>query len=159
MSRLTFSIVLALVCVVSLGLKVSSSGRAGDSAMYPDQNDIVALLERNHFSIQLAVANSDPQWVTGTREGCRVQIANVSPQGWHRDIVEWASSDRKLIYSGGGELGASQPLLGPMIHHYLNRLKRYLGVDAPAVRVRAIVLDRRCQPDVIPERELAALSG
>ncbi|MCO5064848.1 MAG: hypothetical protein M9924_10555 [Rhizobiaceae bacterium] len=159
MPRLALSVLLILVGVVSLSLKVNADGRASDRMMYPDQNDIVALLEHNSFAVQFAPPNTDPQWVTGTRGACRVQIANVSPQGWHRNIVEWASKDRTLIYSAGGSLEPKQPLLGPMAHHYLNRLKRYVGIGAPAVRVRAILFDKGCEPMPISQDELAALSG
>lgn len=158
MSRLALSIVLALVAVVSLGLKVNADGRAGVNTMYPGQNDIVGLLEHNGFAVQPSAPNADPQWITGTRDGCRVQIANVSPQGWHRNIVEWAARDRTLVYSASGALEPRQPLVGPMAHHYLNRLKRYAGIDAPAVRVRAVLLDKGCMPGAIPDQELAALS-
>jgi len=158
MSRLALSLTLALVGIVSLGLKVQADGRANDNLMYPGQEDIVALLERNNFAVQLAPPNTDPQWVTGVRDTCRVQIANVSPQGWHRNIVKWASRDKTLVYSAGGELAAQQPLVGPMAHHYLNRLKRYAGLDAPAVRVRAVLMDQGCATDTIPSAELAALS-
>lgn len=158
MSRLVLSAVLAIVCMVSLGLKVNADGRANDSLMYPGQDDIVALFEHNNFAVQFAPPNTDPVWVTGTRGACRIQIANVSPQGWHRNIVDWASKDRTLIYAAGGTLQPKQPLLGPMTHHYLNRLKRYAGIGAPAVRVRAILLESGCEPNPIPAAELSALS-
>jgi len=158
MSRLALSLVLALVGIVSLGLKVQADGRANDELMYPGQEDIVALLEHNNFAVQTAAPNTDPKWVTGTRNACRIQIANVSPQGWHRNIVQWASKDKKLVYSAGGELADQQPLLGPMMHHYLNRLKRYAGLNSPAVRVRAVLIDQGCDANPISEAELAALS-
>jgi hypothetical protein len=158
MSRLALSVALALVCVVSLGLKVNADGRANDSLMYPSTDDIVDMFERNRFSVQFAPPNTDPQWITGLRGDCRVQIANVSPQGWHRNIVEWATGNRLLVYSAQGGLAPQQPLLGPMAHHYLNRLKRYAGFGAPAVRVRAILFDGGCQPNEISAEELAALS-
>lgn len=159
MSRLALSLVLALVGVVSLGLKVQADGRANDTLMYPGDDDIVALLENNHFAVQLAPPNTDPQWITGTRDGCRIKIANVSPQGWHRNIVSWAAKDKTLVYSAGGALAAQQPLVGPLAQHYLNRLKRYAGLDAPAVRVRAVLMDQGCGANPIPDAELAALSG
>ncbi|MGC4026672.1 MAG: hypothetical protein QM744_16940 [Mesorhizobium sp.] len=158
MSRLALSLTLVLVAFVSLGLKVQADGRANDNLMYPSEDDIVALLQHNNFSVQMAPPNTDPQWVTGMRDGCRIQIASVSPQGWHRNIVKWASKDKTLVYSVGGTLAAQQPLLGPMAHHYLNRLKRYAGFDAPAVRVRAVLMDQGCGPNSIPDAELAALS-
>ena len=159
MSRLVPSILFTLVAVLSLALKVSANGRASDQLMYPDQDDIAAMFERNHFAVEFSPPATDPQWVIGTLGDCHMRIANVSPQGWHRSIVEWAAKDRTLFYSASGALEPEQPLLGPITHHYINRLKRYVGISAPAVRVRAIILDQGCGPASIPEDELASLSG
>ncbi|MBX3597424.1 MAG: hypothetical protein KF874_07625 [Rhizobiaceae bacterium] len=159
MSRIALSVALVLVGAISLGLKVNASSRANDTLVYPEQDDIVSLLEHHGFVIEFAAPNADPKWVTGTRPDCRMQIANVSPQGWHRNIVKWAGADRLVQYSAGGVLQPEQPLVGPLLHHYLNRLKRYAGIDAPPVKVRAILFDKNCAPDAIPAEELAALSG
>ena len=126
MSRLALSLVLLTVGIASLGLKVNADGRASDDFMYPSQDDIVALFARNGFAVESAPPNTDPQWVTGTRGGCRMQIANVSDRlvtfvgGATVDVAEasggrfgpdpmsvWADWDAFVAW--GGSIGASGP--------------------------------------------------
>lgn len=158
MHRVTLSAALALLLTASLVIKVYGYAGAGTAAIYLDDEDIVALMRKHGFEIDRAPPNTDPVWVHGARNDCKIDIANVSPQGWHRSIVEWHAAGKTLEYSVGGKLHERQPILEPMIIHYYRRLERYVGVDAPAVKVRAIVVAPECPMDVIPVSELAALS-
>jgi len=158
MYRLTLSLAFGLLLAASIAIKVYANVGSGKLAMYPDDEDITALLSKHGFATDRADPNTDPGWIYGVREGCRVQIANVSPQGWHRSIVEWEATGKILEYSANGRLHDRQPILKPMLVHYLHRLERYAGIDAPAVKVRAIIVAPECPSDVIAPAELAALS-
>lgn len=159
MHRLTLSVALGLLLAASLAIKVY--GRAADdgAANDPGDQDIVALLQKHGFKTEMAAANTDPPWVRGMRDGCRIDIASVSPQGWHRAIVEWYAAGKELQYSAQGRLHADQPILRPMMTHYLARLQRYAGIGASEVRIRAVVIAPGCPVDAVPPSELAALSG
>lgn len=158
MRRLTLSVALGLLLAASLAIKVY--GRAAPSGRVEDvgDQDIVSLLQKHGFRTQIAAADTDPVWVHGVRENCQVDIAGVSPQGWHRAIVDWYAAGKHLRYSVLGELHDEQPILKPMLTHYLARLQRYAGIGAPEVKIRAIVVARGCPADVVPPAELAALS-
>lgn len=158
MRRLTLSVTLGLLLAASLAIKVY--GRAAPSGGMDDvgDQDIVTLLQRHGFKAEKAAADTDPVWVHGVRDGCQIDIADVSPQGWHRAIVDWYAAGKELRYSALGELHDEQPILKPMMTHYLARLQRYAGIGAPDVKVRAIVVAPGCPADVVPPAELAALS-
>jgi hypothetical protein len=158
MRRLTLSVVLGLLLAASLAIKVY--GRATPSGGMDDVNDqdIVTLLQKHGFRAQMAAADTDPAWVHGVRERCQIDIAGVSPQGWHRAVVDWYAAGKHLRYSALGELHDEQPILTPMLTHYLARLQRYAGINAPEVKIRAIVVAPGCPADVVPSSELAALS-
>lgn len=158
MRRLTLSVALGLVLAASLVLKVYGHGGSGKVGVDPGDEDIVALLHQHGFRTKRAPPNTDPVWIHGVRGDCRIDIANVSPQGWHRSIVEWHATGKSLQYSAMGTLHDQQPILKPMIVHYFGRLKRYLGIDAPGATVRAIVMTTECPAGVITSPELAALS-
>ena len=158
MRRLALSLVFGVLLAVSIMFKVRSDVAGSVDAMYPDDSAITALLVKEGFRTHHAAPNTDPVWVYGVRGNCRVQIASVSPQGWHRSVVEWQAAGQTLLYSVGGALHDRQPILGPLTIHYFNRLKRYLGFDAPAVPIRAIIMAPECPADAIPPDELAALS-
>lgn len=158
MHRLTLSLAFGLLLAFSIAIKVQSAVRGVSSTRPSDGDDIVALLGRNGFAVELADSNTDPPWVYGKKDRCRLQIAAISPQGWHRAALEWQARGRVLLYSVGGELHGKQPILEPMAVDYLRRLQRYVGISEPPVRARAIIIDKTCPVDPIPPRELEALS-
>lgn len=158
MRLILLSLGFTLLLVASLGAKVNSKVGGGLAATAPDDADILALFKRHGFSVTHAEPNTDPVWITGTLAQCRVDIASVSPRGWHRTVVEWHASGQTLHYAVDGGLFDQQPILKPTAIHYLNRLKRYAGLNAPAVKVRAIVIAPECPADILPPEELVALS-
>jgi hypothetical protein len=151
------SLAFALLLALSLGIK-AHIGNGAVTTVQSDDKDIAQLLSSNGFAIRHEQANADPVWIYGTKQGCNLQIADVSTQGWHRRIVEWQAQGRLLLYSVGGHLYEEQPILMPMMAHYLGRLERYVGIDAAPVRARAIVIDDRCPAVPIPLADLEALS-
>jgi hypothetical protein len=155
---LRLSLAFALLLAVSLGLKVELGAASGIGQQYPDSADIGAMLEKHAFAVQPPRPDTDPQWVTGTRDGCTLQIANVSPQGWHRAAVEWKAAGKPILYAAGAELHDRQPIAGPLVRHYLRRLERYAGLEAPPLKVRAIIRSGDCPDSLIAPSELAALS-
>ena len=147
-----------MLLAVSLGVKLSLGTPANFSRQYPGIDDIVAMLNRNDFKVSVASGAVDPQWVSGKRESCLLRIANVSPQGWHRAAVEWTAAGLPVLYATGGALHRNQPILVPLLRHYLRRAERYVGIPAEALKVRAIILSGDCPADLISRANLAALS-
>lgn len=158
MRLILLSLFFALLLGVSLGAKVHGNLGGGLAATDPDDADILALFSRHDFSITRAEPNTDPVWITGRQGDCTIDIASVSPRGWHRTVVDWRASGGMLRFAAEGGLFDRQPVLRPTMVHYFNRLKRYAGMDAPAVKVRAIVVAPECPAEVIPMAELAGLS-
>jgi hypothetical protein len=159
MYRLMLNLGFGLLLVLSIAIKVYSSIGESMSAPYTGDQDIVALLRKNGFATHRAAPNTDPIWTYGVRDDCRLQIADVSPQGWHRSTVEWQAAGQVLLYSAEGKVSGRQPILKPMMTHYLHRLERYVGIDAPPVPVRAIIIGPECSPDMIASMRLEVLSG
>ena len=147
-----------MLLAVSLGVKLSLGTPANFSRQYPGIDDIVAMLANNDFKVSIASGTVDPQWVSGKRESCLLRIANVSPQGWHRAAVEWTAAGLPVVYSAGAALHQSQPILVPLLRHYLRRAERYMGIPAEALKVRAIIMSGDCPANLISRADLAALS-
>jgi hypothetical protein len=158
MHRFTLSLGFALLLVLSIAIKVHGGAGGRLAAIYPGDEDIAALLHKNGFATHKADPNTDPTWTYGVRDHCKIEIADVSPQGWHRSAVEWQAAGQVVLYSAQGKLYNQQPILRPMITHYLRRLERYVGINAPQIRVRAIVIGPECSTDAIAPTELEALS-
>jgi hypothetical protein len=151
--------VLALLLITSLGVKLVIDAPTKFSQQYPDSDDIVGMLVKNGFKVSLPTPDSDPYWILGKRDGCRLQIANVSPQGWHRAAVEWKAAGAPVLYAAGDALHVGQPILVPLLRHYLRRMERYVGIPAPGLRVRAVIMTGKCPEELVPKAELAALSN
>ena len=158
MRRSTLSLGFGLLLVLSLAVKVQAGLGRSSPAIAPDGEDIVAMLGRSGFATSRAAPNTDPAWVYGVKGECKLQIADISLQGWHRAALEFAAVGQSLLYSVGGRLYKEQPILGPMMIHYLRRLERYVGIDAPPPRARAIVIGGGCPAAPIPQPDLEALS-
>ncbi|WP_315924425.1 hypothetical protein [Mesorhizobium sp. SP-1A] len=158
MSRAGLSLALALLLVLSMGVKLRLGAPSNFSEQYPGSDDIIEMLSKNGFEVSRPAPNSDPYWITGKRAACLLQIANVSPQGWHRAAVEWKAAGASVLYSSGKALYPAQPILMPLLRHYLRRAERYMGIRAPALRVRAIISTGTCPADLIAAADLAALS-
>jgi hypothetical protein len=150
---------LALLLVASLGMKLHIGAPTKFSQQFPDNDDIIGMLEKNRFKVSLSAPDRDPYWISGTRAGCRLQIASVSPQGWHRAAVDWKAAGAPVLYAAGNALHASQPILRPLLRHYWRRMKRYIGIPATALRIRAVIMAGNCPEDLVPKADLAALSN
>ncbi len=158
MPRLPLSLAFAALLAVSLGLKVQLGSASSFQEQYPDGSDIEALLASHAFEVTPPEPQTDPQWYTARRGGCTLLVANVSPQGWHRAAVEWKAAGAPVVYAAGAALHERQPIAGPLARHYLRRMERYAGIDAPPLRVRAIIRSGNCPDRLIAPAELAALS-
>jgi hypothetical protein len=159
MYRLTLSLCFGLLLAVSIALKVQGAASGARSIQPSDGDDIQALLSRNGFAVSRAEPNTDPVWFYGVKGECRLQIADISPQGWHRSALDWQATGRVLLYSVGGQLSPQQPILRPMAIDYLRRLLRYVGISEPPVKARAIIIGNTCPADPIAASDLEALSG
>lgn len=158
MRPLTLSAAFVILLAASIAAKTAFSVAASEAAPYPSDDDIVALMAKHALKIERADPNTDPSWIYGTRDQCQVQIASVSVQGWHRAIVQWQGAGKTLIYSAEGKLYQHQPILQPLVTYYVTRLERQVGIAAPPVRVRAIVISAGCPSGLIDPADLAALS-
>ncbi|TPN85041.1 hypothetical protein FJ987_16025 [Mesorhizobium sp. CU2] len=159
MNRFTLSLAFGLLLVLSVTLKVLGGG-IGQSVTeaHPANEDIAALLRNNGFAFSLSEPNTDPQWFYGTKGTCQLQIADVSPQGWHRSALDWQAKGRLLLYSVEGKLYEHQPILMPMVHHYFGRAMRYMGIQIRPVMARAIIIGPQCPALPIATVELEGLS-
>ena len=159
MNRFTLSLAFGLLLVLSVTLKVLGGG-IGQSVTtaHPANEDIAALLRNNGFSFSLSDPNTDPQWFYATKGTCQLQIADVSPQGWHRSALDWQARGRPLLYSVEGKLYEHQPILIPMVHHYFGRAMRYVGIQIRPVMARAIIIGPHCPESPIATVDLERLS-
>ena len=138
----------ALLAIVSLTLKLLPVH--GPSTPDVDEvQQIADTLTRTQFQIRMPEPATDPAWVSGVHGDCVVQVASVSPHGWHRDVVDWHAGADPLVYAFGGRLYDRQPLARTMMAYYLAKFGRYVGLSQPAVRVLAAIRSPACQEEAV----------
>lgn len=146
MRRRAFEATLALLLVASLTVKVIVAARSTESAAPAASDPVANALAALGFKVTFPAPGDDPPWIVGERPGCRVEIAEVSAQGWHRGAARRRAMDARLYYSYRGALYGEQPAFRTNLDEYLRRIEGHFGFPAPRSPVRAIILGRGC-PD------------
>lgn len=156
MNRQFASIALAVLLAVSLSIKFKA-GAGGGPMPAADDADIGAIMSRRGFAVTPPAPATDPRWYEAGREDCRIGIARISPQGWHRSAVEWKAQTTggTAFYLTEQGFSDRQAVLRSTLAHYWRRFQRYLGMAAPPPRVLAVVLSPDC-PDAYRRPEAYA---
>jgi hypothetical protein len=90
---------------------------------------------------------------------CRLLVALVAPQGWHRDIVrQLASQYDQVFFVFGGVVYQDQPTRLTLMHQYWRTLNIFAGRKLPIRPVLGIVASPACNLRDMPWQELAKLS-
>jgi hypothetical protein len=152
----TRSVLRALLLVLlaaSLPLKLwtlpqaRAAGQAGDDAI---REGMRAFLAEAGFSAQVEAGLVDLPAASGARDGCRVLLANVATQGYHRDLIfRLAGSGDKVSFLFRGRAYPDQPGWATWTSHLLSRLR--LAPADPAgpggERVYAVLAAGACDLD------------
>lgn len=142
----------------SLGIKGLAGAGATDAAAPADSAAASEFLKARGLTVGMAAAATAPAWVHGTRGECHVAIADVSPQGWFRDIVAEQATGQRLRYAYDGQFYDDQPVFRTKIDDYRRRFLRYFGLAAPARPVRAVIVSPACPEETVRTSDAAALS-
>lgn len=152
------SVILAVLLVASLAGKGYALRSSEAIVAGADGAEMAAFLAHKGMAVTVADANTAPIWFTGSKDTCQVRIADVSPQGWARNIVAQEGASEEVRYAFAGKFHADQPVLQTTLAEYGNRLLRYLGLMVPRPIVRAVLISNGCPPGTITPGDAAALS-
>jgi hypothetical protein len=80
------------------------------------------------------------------KAGCAMLIANVSPLGWHRDVLsKIVRGNEQLFFVYGGTIFHVQPVWRTSAHYHWDRLRSYVGSADRAVLVLGVIATRSCR--------------
>jgi hypothetical protein len=148
---------LALLLVLSLGIKASGNITAGDPAPGTGSPVVASFLQQNGFSVD----PKDPanaMWVSGSNGPCKVEVADISPDGYQRDAVMEYAAGRPLSYVFAGSVYTDQPVVLTNLHYYWERLKRYLRLPSHDYPVRAVTTSSDCSAEMLKPEKISGLS-
>jgi hypothetical protein len=157
MRSILLSSALAAVLAASMAGKLASLSRP-EAALPVAGNTTVAFLQARGFVIDAIDSTAGPAWVAVSRGACRVRVADVSPQGWSRDIVAAQAKGGRLLYAFDGSFYADQPVLRTRLRDYWRRLRYYLGLPAAPLVLRAIIVAPECPEGTIRPQDALTLS-
>jgi hypothetical protein len=151
------SLALGFLLCVSLAGKVASLARTPGTSS-DEGAAAVALLKARGLAVQPFNPVGAPAWIVGTRDDCRVRIAEVAPEGWSRAIVAQQATGERLLYAFDGRFYDQQPVTSTWLENYRRRLARYAGFDVPALRLFAVTAAPACPADIVRPEDAVALT-
>jgi hypothetical protein len=149
------ALALALTLAVKLAL-LPSVAPAGTPA--EGKAPVVAFLEHQGFAVGEPLPNNDPVMLPAASANCNLRIAEVSPIGWHRDILaRLALPGEQVAFVFDGNVFSIQPVWKTFIDHSWRRLLGYVGLHPPERPVFGIIASPGCAVQELPWGELAGL--
>lgn len=97
------------------------------------------------FERDVALPESQPRLLSVSRGDCRLLIAQVSPRGWHRDLMERLTKPgetRHFVFRN--VIGSEQDVLATSLSFYRMRLLRYAGINAAEEPVWGVISSAGC---------------
>ena len=118
---------------------------------------LVEFFERNGFNVVVSVESvNDEAIIHATSNSCRLVIAELTPNGYNRDLVRALAgdTDRQFVVFRG-DLYTQQPILWTMIDDLWSRFLRELGLIRDSTPILAVGANSTCDTDGMPWDELA----
>jgi hypothetical protein len=104
-----------------------------------------ASLRAAGFRTEAPLPDSQPALLPATRRSCSLLIAQISPLGWHRDLLERLTRPGETRhFAFRGEVGESQQVLETSLSFYRMRILRYAGLSAAEEPVWGIIASPEC---------------
>lgn len=148
---------LAAVLVLSLSLKVTGAAKRDDSSESRMRAETLAFIERSGFRVSKITQDLDLVLIAaGNGRGCKLTVAIVSLQGWHRHLMhQIVLPDERLAFVFGGALYPDQPIWRTRMQHYWNQVHRYAGLPLPLRPVLAVIAGPACDLGPVKWQETA----
>jgi hypothetical protein len=81
-------------------------------------------------------------WVAW-KDDCRVELAVLSPLGWHQSAMAARSPEQALAYIYKGEIFEAQPVTRTKLDYYWHKVANYFG-SFPQAPVFSVALSDTC---------------
>ncbi|HJS84356.1 MAG TPA: hypothetical protein VJ779_02735 [Acetobacteraceae bacterium] len=160
-ASLTFRSLVALLLVVSVGIKLTIRSQPSHGAVpateSPATGAVAAFLDRHGFRVNEADSRPESPVVFADAGTCRLLAVLAAPEGWHRELVRrLASPDDQVFFVFDGTVYPNQPVWRTWIHHIWGELNRYIGLTPSSRPVVGVIASPSCDLRNMPWRELAA---
>ena len=94
--------------------------------------------------------------VPAQRPGCSLRVSEISPFGWHRDVLaQLTRPDERLFFVFRGKSASTQPVWQTFADYNWSRLQRYVGLQPPERPVLGVIASADCGRLELPWSEVA----
>jgi len=154
-SRRGASLLLGFLLLASLAIKVPGSLSENEPAGDDIPGRVTEFLRSHGFVSEPHVADVDMFSMSARAGECRLLVAILSPQGWHRDIVKkLAPAGSEVFFFYAGKVYEDQPVMLTRFDDYRTRFLRYAGSASVQQPVLGIAETPACRDDHIPWNRL-----
>lgn len=135
---------IVLVALSLAGLKLNRFAAAPPPYDGVVARQITAFLAARRFEVQKADPAVDAIWYKATAGSCRVEVREVSSQGWDRAKISVLFGDDRVVYVYGGRQYAEQPAWITWSYYHLRRVAGLVGWQMPNKAVLAVAQSSAC---------------
>lgn len=157
MRLLALSAAFCIALALSVGLKIPGLVKISEGPSGGAPLEIDDVLAARSFQVSRYVPDNDLTWISGINDDCRLMVAAVAPQGWHRALVAQMAQQKQVFYVFDGQVYSEQPIVRTRAYHYWRKLARYFGLTPRERPVLAVLSTPSCQD--VPLAQLAAFSA
>jgi hypothetical protein len=143
-------------CVAALLLSVAWKAAASFSFALESysQNELINFLNRNHFVVSEEEVDGI-SIIQAAADSCRLQIANLYPDGSNRDMVRGLFGDADHFFVVfRGRVYAQQPIFWTSISAIWSKRLYELGLTKSVPAVIAVATNTSCDVERVPWSEL-----
>jgi hypothetical protein len=136
---------------LTLAWKLMPTGVGADEL----KNSVVTLLLSHDYKIIQQTIVAEGPVIRAERDGCEIVLAEMSPEGWSRDLFEKTTSsmDRKFFIFDG-RMYTDQPTWMTVTSDRWSAYLRRLGIGRPPPFVLAVAETSSCNAEQLPWSDL-----
>lgn len=152
----------ALLLALSVGGKIIAADRSHPgvepTAAGALADDVAAFFDRHGFRVDEDRGTFELPSVRAVAGECELLAVIAAPEGFHRDIIRRAASERdRVFFVFDAVTYPDQPLWLTWTHHQWHVLNRRVGRSLPNRPVLGITASPTCDLRGLPWREVAEL--
>jgi hypothetical protein len=141
-------------CIAVLLLSVAWKAAASFALESYSPNELISFLNRSHFVVTKEAVDGIPI-IQAAAGSCRLQIANLHPDGSNRDVIRglFGATDRFFVVFRG-RVYAEQPIFWTSISAIWSKRLYELGLIKRISAVIAVATNTSCDAERVPWRDL-----
>ncbi|MDW6021944.1 hypothetical protein SAZ10_09230 [Mesorhizobium sp. BAC0120] len=150
---------ITLALALTLAIKIAFAPQATPAAV-PSQWEapVVTFLQHQGFAVGAPLPDIDPAMLPAMKAGCSLKVTQVSPTGWHRDVLaSLARPGEQVAFVFDDKVFSTQPVWKTFFDENRRRLLTYAGLHPTERPLLGVIASPGCALKELPWGEIADL--